>query len=114
MAESDGAVGSVLRFRTDSDGGFKESGVSAVILLGGAGTRLWPLSRKTYPKQFLPWVGTDSMLQATWRDEWHARGDPAGASEPQYGAGDCGGRSAGDARWRRSAAAAAGCCRRIT
>jgi mannose-1-phosphate guanylyltransferase/mannose-6-phosphate isomerase len=46
---------------------FKESSVIPVILSGGAGTRLWPLSREAYPKQFLPLVGTDSMLQATWR-----------------------------------------------
>jgi mannose-1-phosphate guanylyltransferase/mannose-6-phosphate isomerase len=36
-----------------------------VILSGGAGTRLWPLSREAYPKQFLPLVGDDSLLQAT-------------------------------------------------
>jgi len=36
-----------------------------VILSGGSGTRLWPLSREQYPKQLLPLVGTDSMLQAT-------------------------------------------------
>ncbi|MBO9716371.1 MAG: mannose-1-phosphate guanylyltransferase/mannose-6-phosphate isomerase [Pseudoxanthomonas sp.] len=38
-----------------------------VILSGGSGTRLWPLSREAYPKQFLPLAGTDTMLQATWR-----------------------------------------------
>lgn len=37
-----------------------------VILSGGSGTRLWPLSREMYPKQFLPLVGDKSMLQATW------------------------------------------------
>lgn len=37
-----------------------------VILSGGSGTRLWPLSRESYPKQFLPLVGERSMLQATW------------------------------------------------
>lgn len=36
-----------------------------VILSGGSGTRLWPLSREQYPKQLLPLVGKDSMLQAT-------------------------------------------------
>lgn len=36
-----------------------------VILCGGSGTRLWPLSRETYPKQFLPLVGTQSLLQGT-------------------------------------------------
>ena len=38
-----------------------------IILSGGSGTRLWPLSRETYPKQFLPLVGQDSMLQSTWK-----------------------------------------------
>ncbi len=38
-----------------------------VLLSGGSGTRLWPLSREAYPKQFLPLVGADTMLQATWR-----------------------------------------------
>ncbi len=36
-----------------------------VILSGGAGTRLWPLSREAYPKQFLPLTGSDTMIQAT-------------------------------------------------
>ncbi|KOR30481.1 mannose-1-phosphate guanyltransferase [Achromatium sp. WMS2] len=36
-----------------------------VILSGGAGTRLWPLSRATYPKQFLPLGGSSTMLQDT-------------------------------------------------
>lgn len=36
-----------------------------VILSGGAGTRLWPLSRELYPKQLLPLVGPRTMLQAT-------------------------------------------------
>jgi len=37
-----------------------------VILSGGSGPRLWPLSREAYPKQFLPLVGDVTMLQATW------------------------------------------------
>lgn len=36
-----------------------------VILAGGSGTRLWPLSREMYPKQFLPLAGTQTLLQAT-------------------------------------------------
>ncbi|RZA15932.1 MAG: mannose-1-phosphate guanylyltransferase/mannose-6-phosphate isomerase, partial [Lysobacteraceae bacterium] len=38
-----------------------------VLLSGGSGTRLWPLSREAYPKQFLALVGEDTMLQATWK-----------------------------------------------
>ena len=40
--------------------------LQVVLLSGGSGTRLWPLSREAYPKQFLPLVGNDTMLQATW------------------------------------------------
>ena len=36
-----------------------------VILSGGSGSRLWPLSREAYPKQFLPLLGSRSLLQAT-------------------------------------------------
>jgi len=36
-----------------------------VILSGGSGTRLWPLSRGQYPKQFLPLVSEHTMLQET-------------------------------------------------
>jgi mannose-1-phosphate guanylyltransferase/mannose-6-phosphate isomerase len=36
-----------------------------VILAGGSGTRLWPLSRTEYPKQFLALAGDKSLLQAT-------------------------------------------------
>ncbi|HDS0925097.1 TPA: mannose-1-phosphate guanylyltransferase/mannose-6-phosphate isomerase [Stenotrophomonas maltophilia] len=38
-----------------------------VILSGGSGTRLWPLSREAYPKQFLALAGEQTMLQATWQ-----------------------------------------------
>ena len=36
-----------------------------VILCGGSGTRLWPLSRKSYPKQFVSLLGGDSLFQQT-------------------------------------------------
>ena len=38
-----------------------------VLLSGGSGTRLWPLSREAYPKQFLALAGEHTMLQETWR-----------------------------------------------
>ena len=39
--------------------------ITPVILSGGAGTRLWPLSRELYPKQLLPLTGARTMLQQT-------------------------------------------------
>jgi mannose-1-phosphate guanylyltransferase/mannose-6-phosphate isomerase len=39
--------------------------IQPVILCGGSGTRLWPLSRKAFPKQFIPLLGDKSLLQLT-------------------------------------------------
>ena len=39
--------------------------VCAVIMAGGSGTRLWPLSRASHPKQFLSLDSDDTMIQAT-------------------------------------------------
>ncbi|OOG50585.1 mannose-1-phosphate guanylyltransferase/mannose-6-phosphate isomerase [Polaromonas sp. C04] len=39
--------------------------IHPVILCGGSGTRLWPLSRKSFPKQFVPLVDNKSLLQLT-------------------------------------------------
>ncbi len=39
--------------------------LTPVIMAGGTGTRLWPLSRALYPKQFLPLHGDHTMLQST-------------------------------------------------
>ena len=39
--------------------------ITPVILCGGSGTRLWPLSREQYPKQLLKLAGNHTMLQAT-------------------------------------------------
>lgn len=39
--------------------------ITPVILCGGSGTRLWPLSRKSYPKQFSKLVGDQSLFQAS-------------------------------------------------
>ncbi|MFQ5582156.1 MAG: sugar phosphate nucleotidyltransferase, partial [Mariprofundaceae bacterium] len=39
--------------------------VKAVILAGGSGSRLWPLSRQQLPKQFLSLNGEGTLLQET-------------------------------------------------
>tara|TARA_R110002020_G_scaffold80747_1_gene201193 strand:+ start:2968 stop:4410 length:1443 start_codon:yes stop_codon:yes gene_type:complete len=41
--------------------------ITPVILCGGSGTRLWPLSRKSYPKQFVPLTGPETLFQASAR-----------------------------------------------
>lgn len=41
--------------------------ITPVLLCGGSGTRLWPLSRKSYPKQFVPLVGEETLFQASAR-----------------------------------------------
>lgn len=40
-------------------------GIHAVVMAGGSGTRLWPLSRASHPKQFLALHGDSTMLQST-------------------------------------------------
>ena len=41
--------------------------ITPVVLCGGSGTRLWPLSRKSYPKQFAQLIGDESLFQASAR-----------------------------------------------
>jgi len=41
--------------------------IHPVLLCGGSGTRLWPLSRKSYPKQFAKLTGNESLFQASVR-----------------------------------------------
>ncbi|MDM7948201.1 mannose-1-phosphate guanylyltransferase/mannose-6-phosphate isomerase [Hydrogenophaga sp.] len=42
-----------------------DTAITPVILCGGSGTRLWPLSRQSFPKQFVPLIGNQSLLQLT-------------------------------------------------
>ncbi|MEM6728803.1 MAG: mannose-1-phosphate guanylyltransferase/mannose-6-phosphate isomerase [Pseudomonadota bacterium] len=39
--------------------------ITPIILCGGSGTRLWPLSRRSYPKQFVPLMGAETLFQAS-------------------------------------------------
>jgi mannose-1-phosphate guanylyltransferase/mannose-6-phosphate isomerase len=39
--------------------------ITPILLCGGSGTRLWPLSRKSFPKQFADLVGNQSLFQAS-------------------------------------------------
>jgi len=53
-----------------------------VVLAGGSGTRLWPMSREHYPKQLIDVVGADTLLQSTVRrldgfpEEWELAESP--------------------------------------
>ena len=39
--------------------------IYAILLAGGTGTRLWPVSRELYPKQLVKFIGNDSLVQST-------------------------------------------------
>lgn len=41
--------------------------ITPAILCGGSDARHWPLSRKSYPKQFLPFIGSESLFQTCAR-----------------------------------------------
>ncbi|HTR10010.1 MAG TPA: sugar phosphate nucleotidyltransferase, partial [Paraburkholderia sp.] len=53
-----------------------------VVLAGGSGTRLWPMSREHFPKQLIGVVGRDTLLQATvhrldgFSPEWQVASAP--------------------------------------
>ncbi|MFM0672763.1 mannose-1-phosphate guanylyltransferase/mannose-6-phosphate isomerase [Paraburkholderia sediminicola] len=75
-----GAVGAASVAPTGADGVTADARcarIVPVILAGGSGTRLWPVSRENYPKQLIDVVGSDSLLQATAR---RMEGFPAGWS----------------------------------
>jgi len=55
--------------------------VVPVILCGGAGSRLWPVSRQLLPKQFLPLVTGRTLLQDTALRAREATGDGAGVAQ---------------------------------
>lgn len=44
-----------------------QSAIHPLLMCGGSGTRLWPLSRKSYPKQFARLTGEESLFQASAR-----------------------------------------------
>ena len=39
--------------------------VYPILLAGGSGTRLWPVSRQLHPKQLVKFIGNDSLIQST-------------------------------------------------
>jgi mannose-1-phosphate guanylyltransferase/mannose-6-phosphate isomerase len=60
----------------------------AVMLAGGGGTRLWPLSRPERPKPFLPLIGDRTLLRQTWDrivPDLLAPGDVAVVTDRRYG-----------------------------
>lgn len=40
--------------------------IKPIVLCGGSGTRLWPISRRSFPKQFVPLIEGKSLLQSTF------------------------------------------------
>src|SRR3954466_11396332 len=69
----------MMKQRDDGDVRVKADQITPVILSGGSGTRLWPLSREDFPKQFLALSGGSSMLQQTVQ-----RCQRAGLAPPLY------------------------------
>ena len=55
------------RLRDDNLAAMAPTSLVPVILCGGTGTRLWPLSRASYPKQYWPLAGAgeETLLQQT-------------------------------------------------
>jgi mannose-1-phosphate guanylyltransferase/mannose-6-phosphate isomerase len=120
--ESDGAAERTDPGRDETD---FPSGVDyAVILAGGSGTRLWPLSREELPKQFLSLDGGPTLLQGTV--ERLGRVVPYGAirlaGHPDFRAlavhqcsrfGDFEGRFYGEPSARNTAPAVAWACARL-
>ena len=41
--------------------------ITPVLMAGGSGTRLWPVSRKSFPKQFAALIGDETLFQASAR-----------------------------------------------
>jgi hypothetical protein len=54
-----------LNFRATNGMKVSEFSICPVIMAGSSGTRLWPLSRKQYPEQYLPLVSDNPMQQKT-------------------------------------------------
>src|SRR5579863_8580309 len=58
------------------------SRIVQVILAGGSGTRLWPVSREQFPKQLIDVIGNQTLLQATmgrmagFSTTWEIAADP--------------------------------------
>src|SRR5579859_1384577 len=52
-------------YKNKTEGGSETMNIHPVILCGGSGTRLWPMSRGGYPKQYLRLTGENTLVQQT-------------------------------------------------
>ena len=77
---------------SDGDSAQEPVMIHPVVLSGGSGTRLWPLSRRLRPKQFVPVIGKSSLFAQTLAFPPAARGRKRAPS------GHCGGRAGGQRR----------------
>ena len=57
--------------------------IKPIILCGGSGTRLWPFSRESYPKQFVPLIDGKSLLSLTI-DRIKQLGSPICVTNEEY------------------------------
>jgi mannose-1-phosphate guanylyltransferase/mannose-6-phosphate isomerase len=81
-ADQDGSTGDGADKLTFTEQPSSGLSIAPVILAGGSGTRLWPLSRENHPKQLIDVIGTQSLLQDTvsrmqgFSAQWTVRSAP--------------------------------------
>ncbi|ABE36957.1 mannose-1-phosphate guanylyltransferase/mannose-6-phosphate isomerase [Paraburkholderia xenovorans LB400] len=88
VGEAEVACGESEVVRTEKSTAALATRLVPVVLAGGAGSRLWPMSREHYPKQLIDVLGSDSLLQATVQRMEGFRADGSMVSAPIIVCGD--------------------------